>query len=88
MKKGEKMSEEKDEMVLLLKELVSRLKTLEEVVYDNDNLLMKSGLVKVTSPSPTMSVSAQEMPTPDTIAKMDWADINKMVTQLEGGLNA
>ena len=82
------MSEEKDEMVLLLKELVSRLKTLEEIVYDNDNLLMKSGFVKVTSPAPTMSVSAQEMPTPATIAKMDWADINRMVTQLEGGLTA
>ena len=82
------MKEEKEEMVLLLKELVNRLKTLEQVVYDNDNLLMKSGLVKVTSPSPTMSVSSNEMPTPETIAKMDWEDINKMVTQLEGGVNA
>ena len=36
-----------EELTLLLKELVERVKRLESNVYDSDNILMKSGLVKV-----------------------------------------
>ena len=38
------MSEESnDQMLLLMKELVAKVKSLEEAVYNKDNLLMKSG---------------------------------------------
>ena len=35
---------EDNEMMLLLKELVNKVKSLEEAVYHKDNLLMKSGM--------------------------------------------
>jgi len=73
-----------NEMVLLIKELVDRIKTLEQTVYDKDNILMKSGYVVAKSPTPQMSVNADGMPDSDQIAKMDWKDINKMVTNMEG----
>lgn len=75
------MSEGQDnEMMLLLKELVSKVKTLEEAVYNKDNLLMKSGYVVVESPTPSMTVDNNV--TGDTIAKMDWSDIHKIVDNI------
>ena len=50
------MSEE-SEIVLLLKALVDKVNKLEQAVYDEDNMLMKSGFVVVDTPTPTMSVS-------------------------------
>ena len=46
------MSEGSDEILLLLKELVSKVKILEDAVYNKDNILMKSGFVVVNSPTP------------------------------------
>ena len=75
------MSEEQDnEMMLLLKELVSKVKTLEEAVHNKDNLLMKSGYVVVESPTPSMTVDNNV--SGDTIAKMDWSDIHKIVDNI------
>ena len=75
------MSEEQDnEMMLLLKELVSKVKTLEEAVYNKDNLLMKSGYVVVESPTPSMTVD--NTVSGDTIAKMDWSEIHKIVDNI------
>ena len=37
------MTEENNEMIDLLKELVGRIKEIEKTVYNNDNILMKSG---------------------------------------------
>jgi len=78
------MSEEKNEMLLLMKELVAKIKALEETVYNQDNLLMKSGYVVRTSPSPMMS-SDGGIPDTDRIAKMEWKEINTMVNKIEGG---
>tara|TARA_R110002126_G_scaffold156464_2_gene303822 strand:- start:29390 stop:29689 length:300 start_codon:yes stop_codon:yes gene_type:complete len=75
---GKRMSEENNEMLLLLKELISKVKTLEDAVYHKDNLLMKSGYVVVDSPSPSMNTNSNQI-TGDKIAKMDWADIHQMV---------
>tara|TARA_R110000737_G_scaffold245289_1_gene255994 strand:+ start:82 stop:318 length:237 start_codon:yes stop_codon:yes gene_type:complete len=72
------MSEENNEMLLLLKELISKVKTLENAVYHKDNLLMKSGYVVLDSPSPSMNTNSNQI-TGDKIAKMDWADIHQMV---------
>ena len=74
------MSED-SEMLMLLKELVSKVKHLEEAVYHKDNLLMKSGLVVVDSPSPRMDSS--NIPMDNTIRKnMDWEDIHKIVENM------
>ena len=72
---------EDNEMMLLLKELVNKVKNLEEAVYHKDNLLMMSGMVVVDSPTPAMAQGG-ELPTGDTIAKMDWDDIHNMVERM------
>ena len=41
-----------EELTLLLKELVNRVKILESTVYNADNVIMKSGLVKIDTPKP------------------------------------
>ena len=77
------MNDENNEMLMLLKELVSKVKTLEEAVYNKDNLLMKSGLVVVDSPKPAMNSGSNQM-SGDKIAKMDWADIHSIMETIEG----
>lgn len=78
------MSEEtniNDEMMMLLKALVKKVNELETAVYNKDNLLMKSGWTTVESPSP--KISNLDMPSADNIAKMEWEDINKIVSNME-----
>jgi len=70
-------------MLLLMKELVEKVKKLESAVYNDDNLLMKSGYVVAATPTPVISVS--EDVADDKIAKMDWNEINDMVSKIEGG---
>ena len=74
------MTEENNEVLMLMKELVDRVKALEQQVYDKDNLLMKSGMVVVDSPRPNMGVSAT--PTTDSVSNMSWDDIHKMVENI------
>tara|TARA_R100001509_G_C4842061_1_gene207019 strand:+ start:495 stop:791 length:297 start_codon:yes stop_codon:yes gene_type:complete len=80
---GTDMSDENNEMLLLLKELVNKVKTLEDAVYNKDNLLMKSGFVVVDSPSPSMQTDNNQM-SGDKIAKMDWSDIHNIIETIEG----
>ena len=68
---------EGNEMMMLLKELVDKVKQLEKAVYDKDNLLIKSGYVVVDTPTPSMSSNG--VPMGDNISKMSWDDIHKMV---------
>ena len=75
------MSED-NEMLILLKELVTKVKNLEQAVYNKDNLLMKSGFVVTNSPTPAISQDEGVMPTGDVIAKMDWEDIHQMVENM------
>ena len=75
------MSEE-NEMILLLKELVDKVKALENAVYNNDNMLMKSGFVVVESPTPNMGGNIS--PTGNTIKNMEWSEINSLVSKIEG----
>ena len=77
------MSESTDnEMLLLMKELVSKVNALETAVYNKDNILMKSGFVVTNTPVPSGGTGVT---TVDDISKMDWKDINEMVARLEGG---
>ena len=80
-----KMSEENNEMLLLMKELVEKVKNLERAVYNDDNLLMKSGFVVTSTPTPSMSVGETEI-NDDKIAKMEWKEINEMVSRIEGSV--
>ena len=81
------MTEEevKNETLEILKLLVEKVSKLEETVFDNENLLMKSGFVKAETPRPKMQVTSG-MPSSETIAKMSWDDINAMDAKLEGSL--
>jgi len=77
------MTEESNEMIDLLKELVGRIKKIEKTVFDNDNILMKSGIVTIDSPVPAMGQKS-DVPDSDTIAKMSWDEINDLVSRLGG----
>jgi hypothetical protein len=77
------MTEENNEMMDLLKELVGRIKEIEKTVYNNDNLLMKSGMVTSNTPVPALG-KRSDVPDSDTIAKMSWDDINNLVDRLGG----
>tara|TARA_R100000458_G_scaffold59378_1_gene69790 strand:+ start:924 stop:1157 length:234 start_codon:yes stop_codon:yes gene_type:complete len=77
------MSEEKNEMVMLMKELVDRVKSLEKAVYDKDNLLMKSGFVVHESPKPHIENTPTSGITTDTVGEMSWDEIHKMAGNLK-----
>ena len=80
------MSEEaENETLEVLKLLVDKIQKLEETVYNNDNVLMKAGLVKVASPTPSMGGGDGIIPDSKSIAKMSWDEINTLVTRLGGG---
>ena len=49
------MSEESTEMLMLLKALGWKINRLESAVFNDDNLLMKSGYVVATTPTPIIS---------------------------------
>ena len=78
------MSEMEQEVVDLLKELVGRLQSLERTVYDSENILMKSGFVKVDSPTPAIAAASPDGIDSSAIAKMDWSEINDIVAKIEG----
>ena len=77
------MSEEttmNEEILGLLKALVSKVQKLEQDVYNKDNLLMKSGWVTVDSPKPIIANQQDEI---GDIAKMDWDEISDMVAKID-----
>tara|TARA_R110002167_G_scaffold38929_12_gene120641 strand:+ start:1454 stop:1684 length:231 start_codon:yes stop_codon:yes gene_type:complete len=75
------MSEYKD-LTILLKMLVERVQELEKYVFDQDNILMKSGLVKVGGYRPSRATS--NSPDSNAIHKMDWSQLDDMVKNLTG----
>ena len=78
------MSDEMNEDVLaILKSLTEKIENLEKTVYHQDNLLMKSGLVVATSPSPRMNNNAGTSGVGD-VANMEWSEIHKMVEKIGG----
>jgi hypothetical protein len=44
---------------------------------------MKSGFVKVSTPTPSVA-NDSELPDGNALAKMDWSEINDMMSKLEG----
>ena len=76
---------EENQTLEILKLLVEKISKLEQTVYNQDNVLMKSGLVKANTPTPRISNNS-ELPDADTIAKMSWDQINNLVSQMEGSI--
>jgi len=74
---------EREEMLMLLKALVEKINRLETAVFDDNNLLMKSGYVVATTPTPIISTSDDT--DVDKIAKMEWSEISDLVNKIEGG---
>ena len=74
---------ETKEIVLLLKELVNRVQQLEKVTYDNDNVLMKSGLVVTDSPTPSMNNKVNSSFSMDDVANMSFDDMAKIISKIE-----
>ena len=71
------MSETSEDMLIILKELVGRIKELESAVYNKENLLMKAGFVIANTPTPSMKNST--VPNSDAIHKMSWDEIDTYV---------
>ena len=73
-----------DELTLLLKELVDRVKRIEQTVFNADSVLMKSGLVVHESPTPSVNTNKGGIPNADTLAKMEWTEVDELVRKLTG----
>ena len=71
-----------NELTLLLKELVERVKVLERTVYNADNVLLKAGLVQVEGVRPTVKTDANATIDTNTLAKMDWTEIDELVVKM------
>tara|TARA_R110002110_G_scaffold3944_8_gene20553 strand:+ start:585 stop:815 length:231 start_codon:yes stop_codon:yes gene_type:complete len=76
------MTEEK-EMILLLKELVSRIKALESVTFNDDNLLMKSGFVVANTPTPSIDNKVNSTFDMNDVANMSFDDMEKIISKME-----
>ena len=75
------MSEENtinEELLEIIKALSAKIESLEKTVYNNDNLLMKSGFVVADSPRPTMKVLDSQ----EEVSTMEWSEIHKMVDRM------
>tara|TARA_A100001201_G_scaffold117978_1_gene101540 strand:- start:19 stop:252 length:234 start_codon:yes stop_codon:yes gene_type:complete len=75
------MSEE-NEVLDILKQLVDRIKTLERHVYNEDNVLMKSGWVQTKSPSPSIDNDRTGMP--KNIGDKSWGELHDIISKMEG----
>ena len=71
-----------EDLLEILKALTSKIEQLEKAVYNDDNLLMKSGYVVVDSPTPSMNV--QKSSGVGDISNMEWSEIHDVVKKLSG----
>jgi len=81
------MSEENtinEELLEIIKALSAKIESLEKAVYNNDNILMKSGFVVVDTPTPKMDNTIGAGSPLKDVGNMDWKDIHKMVENVGG----
>ena len=71
-----------EDVLEILKALTAKIELLERAVYNDENLLMKSGFVVVNSPTPSMNVQ-KSSGVPD-VANMEWEEIHSVVKRLAG----
>lgn len=72
-----------EDLLEILKALTSKIEQLEKAVYNDDNLLMKSGYVVVDSPTPSMNIQKSSSGVGD-VANMEWSEIHDVVKKLAG----
>ena len=75
-----------DDLTLLLKELVERVKRIENTVFNADSVLMKAGLVMTNSPTPSIHTNINGVPNAESLAKMDWVEVDELVKKLTGDI--
>ena len=81
------MSEENtinQELLEIIKALSAKIESLEKAVYNDDNILMKSGFVVVDTPTPKMDNTIGAGSPLKDVGNMDWKDIHKMVEKVGG----
>lgn len=81
------MSEENtinEELLEIIKALSAKIESLEKAVYNDDNILMKSGFVVVDTPTPKMDNTIGAGSPLKDVGNMDWKDIHKMVENVGG----
>jgi len=71
-----------EDVLEILKALTAKIEMLEKAVYNDDNLLMKSGYVVIDSPTPSMTVQ-KSSGVPD-VSSMEWEEIHSVVKRLAG----
>ena len=71
------------DLLEIIKALTDKIEKLEKAVYNDDNLLMKSGFVITNTPTPHINNGAPMSQAGD-IAKMDWTDIHELVKKAGG----
>ena len=71
-----------EDVLEILKALTAKIELLERAVYNDENLLMKSGFVVVDSPTPSMNVQ-KSSGVPD-VTNMEWDEIHSVVKRLAG----
>jgi hypothetical protein len=71
-----------EDVLEILKALTAKIELLERAVYNDENLLMKSGFVVVDSPTPSMNVQ-KSSGVPD-VTNMEWDEIHNVVKRLAG----
>lgn len=81
MRRKDIMSEIENDLLTIIKALAEKVEQLESAVYHKDNLLMKSGLVVVNSPTPSMKNDTIQK---SDITSMEWSDLHKMVETYGG----
>jgi|TARA_R100000482_G_C5040977_1_gene108355 hypothetical protein len=72
-----------EDLLEILKALTSKIEQLEKAVYNDDNLLMKSGYVVVDSPTPSMNIQKSSSAIGD-VSNMEWSEIHDVVKKLAG----
>jgi hypothetical protein len=78
------VTEQNIELLAILKALTEKIENLEKTVYNQDNLLMKSGLVVAQSPTPKMNNGGGSSSPIGDVGNMEWSDIHKMVEKVGG----
>jgi len=72
------------EILEILLKMKEQITNLEYTVYNKDNLLMKTGLVKAVTPAPKVNQNTSGMPDSDMINKMDWDQLNNLAAKITG----
>tara|TARA_R110000751_G_scaffold209508_2_gene313351 strand:- start:973 stop:1215 length:243 start_codon:yes stop_codon:yes gene_type:complete len=73
-----------DEILNILMKMAKRLEHIEDVVFNQDNILLKAGLVRAGTPAPKIDNKTSAMPDGDMINKMDWDQLDNLAKKITG----